>query len=274
MSSSKYIVYKTRGGFTDTMNQIWRCLEYARAHNRTLVIDATHDWMKADLRNYITIHDSHIYTGSLTDFYNEACTRTIFPPQACQNLQGYYPGYYDSWSILPLDKVYTEDIIVHTHCGGGASLPSCLSISTASRTIKDVFLYRLSLLPPNYISIHVRNTDYKSDVAAFLNENAAHFSNKDIFLASDDIYTIRHFQELYGSRVYSFANIPETKDGENIHDHHASISNDEFIVDTIVDMMVLAYGSEFYGSSRQSGYTKSAHALFNNKHIVRTFLGI
>lgn len=270
----KYIVYKTRGGFTDIMNQIWNCLEYARAYNRILVIDATHGWMKADLRNYITIHDPHIYTGSLTAFYEQASAHTIFPPQACQNLREYYPRYYDSWSVLPLDKVYVEDIIVHTHCGGGTSLPKILSISSASRTIRDLFVHRLSLLPPNYISIHVRNTDYTSDVAAFLNENAAHFSNKDIFLASDDISTIRRFQDLYGSRVYSFANIPETKDGRNIHDHHASIPDDEFIVDTIVDMMILAYGSEFYGSSRQSGYTKSAHALFNAKHIVRRFLGV
>lgn len=82
-------------------------------------------------------------------------------------------------------------------------------------------------------------------------------------------------KELYGSNLFNFSNIPNTKHinpNANIHYHHGDVPHEQFIIDCIVDILLLASGNEYYYSSSQSGYSRLALYLFENKHILNKIL--
>ena len=71
--------------------------------------------------------------------------------------------------------------------------------------------------------------------------------------------------------VMHFSNIPDNN-GKNIHDNHANVNQQEFIIDNFVDILLLASANEFYFSSKESGYSKFANHLFINKNILNSIL--
>ena len=72
-----------------------------------------------------------------------------------------------------------------------------------------------------------------------------------IFLASDDAKTISLFRKVFTNNLYSFSNIVYNN-GKNIHDEYER--NEEqaniFVIDTIVDMLLLAMADKYIYKQR------------------------
>ena len=277
----KYIVCYPLGGFCDMLHVMDDCLNYAIKYNRILIIDTTKEWFKEDIYKYMTFTHKNIY-NKLSIPINK--NNSIYPPQFENIINKQFSmtkkdniAYAISEDIdcqieIDLSIQYTENIIFYGNCGGGIPY-TLLNHFHFNMIITDVYTKRLNELPNKYISMHIRNTDYKSDVDSFLLTHHMILINNSCFIATDDIITRDKIKQKYGSNIYFFSNIPKLK-GANIHYNHENIDHTQFIIDCIVDILLLASANNFYYSNKQSGYSKLALYLFENKQILNKILNI
>ena len=148
-----------------------------------------------------------------------------------------------------------------------------LEISTFSREILDLYKLRRSQLPQKYIGVHIRNTDYKSDLSTFINENHNILDNNVIFLASDNKDTIDEMMSLYRNNIFTFANIP-ANNGKPIHEGYKRTKEEShlYIIDTFVDILLLANADTFIYSSKESGFSKAVEELHKNPDLIKKLL--
>lgn len=276
----KYLFTIPQGGFSNICHIIWICYEYCKKYKRTLVIDTRYvSTFRDDIRKYLIFHSDSIFTGDIDDLFTTLKNKPMYPGQLAKVFQreeyssvirklkftkmGYMFKVSDDNTVnfkIDLNKEYSEDLIFFSNCGGGKGLKELFEMVDFSTSLKTYINNRFKCLPNGYISIHIRHTDRKSYIAEFLKVNEAHFKNKDIFIASDNYECINMIKDIYKTRVYRFANIPDIQ-GKPIHENNVKLKIDEFILDCISDMILLCFGNKFYYSCHESGYSKNVTIL-------------
>ena len=171
-----------------------------------------------------------------------------------------------SWNLrtspLILNETYNEHVVVYYNCGGGIP-DSILNHMIFKSNVLDLFYERLQTIPDEYTSFHIRNTDkIAPDLGEFLKKHIDDIKEAS-FLASDDIHIIKKVKEL-NTNIVSFANIPEIRQGNNIHYFHESVDQNVFIIDCMVDILLLASAKKYFFSCKASGYSKLANYLHMN----------
>jgi hypothetical protein len=164
------------GGLNDVLCQIEKCWRYAERHGRQLVIDTANTGLLDSFDQYFKVASP--YCGDVhTRLSSETANRLA--PLSCKprSLQGRLltlaPVYNeevlnfvdcDSGEALTFDfeKDWTEQLLVHFQCGGGKLGIACLGRLSLQPSISTTVLNRISLLPSDYIGVHVRNTDMQT----------------------------------------------------------------------------------------------------------------
>lgn len=276
----KYLVCFPKCGLNDMLCRMLECYEYCVKYNRTLVIDTSRDWFRDDIRDYINFNSPIIYQGDLNELYDKLNEESTFPPEfkgelkICNNFDytAQFEYLYGNKIIdNDLSRDFSEPVKVYVAHGGGNPV-DLLKMCSLKPLILDVFRERYGQLPVDYVSVHIRNTDIRSNVDEFLEKHKEELKDKAVFLGTDHAPTISKFREIFGNNLYSFATIPHNN-GHNIHNHHRYIPNRQFNIDCFVDLLLLAAGSKLYLStvvnSTHSGYGQLAMSLHNNKDLFR-----
>ena len=118
----------------------------------------------------------------------------------------------------------------------------------------------------------INTSAFSSNIDEFISLHDDKLKNTRFFLATDDANTISKYNNIYGDNVIQFSNIPKTINNANIHYHHDNLDQTEFILDSFIDLLLLASANEYYYSSKESGYSRFANYLFNNKNILNNIL--
>jgi hypothetical protein len=270
-----------KGGFNDMLFVIDKCLRYCIKHERILVIDTRRSfWFLRDIHEYIEFSHPLIYKGDMDTIFATLNKLESYPP----GTRGKHPitEVYNDKNICfrsTIDKIdispdlgmsYTEDVVVYSHCGGG--IPVTLLPTMKFKPVVVVnFIEKFQRLPSGYTSVHIRNTDYVSDLDTFLEENHGVLTETPFFLASDNANTIETIREKY-LHVLTFSAIPNTLDRRNIHERHHE-NQESFILDCITDILLLASAKTYIYSCKKSGYSKLAGYLHNNRPLLENLLG-
>jgi hypothetical protein len=171
---------------------------------------------------------------------------------------------------VDLTQDYNERVVVYSNGDYGTGIINLLEISTIAPKVLDVYKARRALLPEKYIGVHIRNTDYTSDVDKFLETHDGLFNNNPIFLASDNKKTIDLFKRKYGKNLYVFANIPDNN-GAPIHVGYKRTKEEsrEYNIDTFVDILLLATADTYYFSCAHSGFSKNVYKLRTKPELIK-----
>jgi hypothetical protein len=267
----QYLLCMPGGGLCDMMMRIYVCIEYCKKYNRSMILDTSQSTHAQDsIFNYFSIGSPCIYHGNTNILHS----KTTYPKDLFRKIK----QDIDSPKLcMNIKKSFDEDILFYRRCGRIFSpeyyYKHFLSICKLTPLVKEVYIERRNKLPHHYISVHIRNTDYKSDVDSFIREHSKVFKSSTMFLASDDYHTIHKFKDLYGNQVISFANI-KPLNGAKAH-HKKDMTKKEnriFTIDAIVDLLLLACGKTVYTSSKESGFSKVAKLLHKNPQILNYLL--
>lgn len=281
-----YIICIPQGGLIDMFNVIYRCHEYAKKYHRILLIDTTSGWFNDDINDYIQFHTPYIYTGHPNTLNYKIKDLSVYPnsvdimnpkfPEKRKNTDSLGVSYYlnDRNLSYSLDKGFDERILVYSMCRqGGYHFNDLLHICTLSDMVKKAYWSARSRLPSYYIGVHVRNTDYSSNVPEFIKMHEKQFSEKALFIATDNLNSLESFKEKYGSNVFSFTNIPDSS-GNPLHEvgNRTKEESRKYNIDTFVDLLLLATANEYYYSCKESGFSGAVVELRNEEGLLRRLL--
>jgi hypothetical protein len=281
-----YIICIPQGGIIDMCNVIYRCHEYAIKYNRILLIDTTTGWFNDDINDYIQFHSPYIYTGHPNTLCHKIKDLSVYPlglnimdmplPEKRKNTNALGYSYYMNEKNLSysLDKEFNERIMVYSmYRVGSFYFNDLLHFSSLSDIVKKAYESARSRLPSYYVGVHIRNTDYSSNVPDFINKHEALFAGKSLFVATDNRKSLDLFKEKYGSNVFSFTDITDNG-GKPLHE--GSIRNKEesrkYNIDTFVDIMLLASANEYYYSCHESGFSLAIAELRKEDTLIKRLL--
>jgi hypothetical protein len=165
------------------------------------------------------------------------------------------------------NKEYFEDIIVHNRDGGGNDGINILSLLYINDWLIDIIKNNYNLIKKPYISIHMQNTDYKTDYINFYNTNINIIDNNNIFLATDSIDVLNYYKQLKNINLYSFINCL-TDNNKPIHLPWINTDKKQVVIDTISDLIILALSDNMLLPCKYYGFTILAYSLHKNKNIL------
>jgi len=290
---TKYIICKPRGGLNDIFGFVTMCLKYAIRFNRILVIDTRKSLhFKDNFFKYFDINNAnkHIYTSNIDTLYNSIQKCTLFAANTItttpRNKQHINYNDFDPFKhnirIIDLNTDYPEDVILYGSNNANLTKDIIYFFKNFNLTpmVLNKLKTRINTMPNKYISVHIRNTDYKSNVILFIKNNYSQLKNKHIFLATDDKNSIELFKTHFTpSHIYTFFQFPKSnkkyynRAGSGIHFNIRN--NDEhkiFNIDTLIDIILLANSTKYLYSCEQSGFSQGVKMLFNEKHIIQNII--
>jgi len=275
----KWMVCYPAGGITDIFCVLSDCLSYVEKYGRTLVIDTRRvEWFKESIHDYIEFNHPNIYVGNIDTLYETLNQRSTFPPEIKGDLSTFQAEYkstqfYYKGSVstkLDLSKDYKEVVLVYCNCATIRNI-TILNHIKFKEPILSVYHERIKKLPSSYLGIHVRNTDHASDVPTFLEAHTSKL-HSPFFLACDNKMTIDEIKYKYKHAI-TFSLIPYSTTNAGLHFmKREKEENKRFIVDSYVDMLLLASASDVFFSCPASGYSQLAKQLCTNKQILQNII--
>jgi len=266
IDNKKYLYLITFGGLNDTINQIMLGYKYCIPAKRNLVIDTTHSRQERDIQNYFYLKNKIIFQNSKSYFAKHAKLMQIYPPCNLDSLKFTYDATAGNMVsngtsfAIDLKDDRKEDILVFGDCRlNGRETNEFFKLFPMKENVKIPLQKRYNSLPPDYISVHIRNTDYQSDVSTFIEKNKDNFAKKSIFLASDNTKSIAEFKNKIDANIYTFSNIPTYINDPELGIHKYKVDNkEELNIESIVDLVILSLGKEIFRSCPYSGYSNNA----------------
>lgn len=285
-----FLVCYPQGGWNDMMSRIMYCHKYCEATGRTLILDTSKNWFRDDFSYYFNLSLPRMFKGgNVSEFITMLYKKhSVFPSllkgmnnDAFPPIIWKAPGHMETDTGIVvstrLNVYYTETVVVYADCGSAIHINDILLHTYFTSVVLDIFHHRYKQLPSGYIGVHIRNTDYQSPVEEFIKQHESIFRSRVIFIASDHQPTINYFQKEYNA--LSFSMIPEVPPGKNIHESDEAQQlrttveqTRQFNIDTMVDFLLLAASSEFYFSSKQSGYSRSVAYLHSEQELVKKII--
>jgi hypothetical protein len=270
---TQYIFCLPGGGFNDVIEQIMLCLQYAIRHNRILVLDTHRVFsFKDDITNYFDISHSHIYQEPAHTFYAQVkqnrleCYPSVITYENIDIACGHYSGELNAYQYksvltrLDLSRAYEEPVVFHSNCGGGTGPVNFFNLFPLKPIVLDELTRRWRSLTHPYIALHIRHTDYKSNISDFITTHSAQIAEMPcVFLASDNKSVIDTVVSLYGSKIHTFSTITGKEDTP-MH-YRIPIPPTAYIVDMICDFLLLVVADEYRFSCTRSNYSKNAERL-------------
>lgn len=291
MKKLHYFFCFPQGGFNDFCEIIWAAYNYCKKFDRILVIDTRYIiTFKDDFRNYLIIDDNLVYYGDIDLLFQDlAKSNSSFYPKISSKLSDFnninqitskfvwkkLGIYFNEFRCsFQLDKDYDEKVLLYSTVQGGPNISNLLKISKISPFLKDKIQTKYESMPKNYVSMHIRNTDYSSNFKKFHEDHIEQLTNRDIFLATDDYKVVEYFKNIYKQRLFHFSNIPSIiiREKRGFHYDNKIVSPNTMIEDCISDFILCCLGEKYYYSCEKSNFSKNIEFVRkNNQELLDTF---
>ena len=261
------------GGFNDTLCQIEKAWRYADRHDRTLLVDSRFSGLLDDFGRYFRLLDADSRTQLSFDVERMRFIESLAIVPRC--LHGRVNTYATTWDpsfknfsdkdtgellTFDFDANYDEDLLVHHQCWGGVDSIECLARLTLCDELRTEFTARLSSLGDDYVGVHVRNTDYRTDYRTFFASIHDDLIQKIVVVCSDD-YTCREYGKRFfeKSTVVTLSDVPDTK-GWPLH---ANTGLDRYHTNTnmLLDLLALAGAARLYFTDHDLGFPSGFSVL-------------
>lgn len=262
MVNNRYLYVFVSAGLNDILCQIKQAVDYAHRHNRIIIFDKFHHEITFEFWNIFNIE----YPGVQIANFCDIDISKIYRKQLNYKID------------------YSEKILCYYKPSGGTDSHSLLSYIRLKSNIVKQFYERLDNIGGEYVGIHIRNTDIKSDIDGLLSNLAKRKYLNKIFVSTDDINTLKRFKEIYGDKIYSFSNIIDIGKDKSLH-HTLKLDKKIKNTDAILDLLCLGYAKEIYcapmifhpslsirNTNLLGGYSNLALYLNKNKHLIQNMV--
>ncbi len=285
MLHEKILLCRPMGGLNDMLVQIEKCWRYALESNRTLFVDTLRGGFLDPLNHYFKDVDGMIFgvphiKSEMTIFPSHDSLRDVkYKTKFARSLGKHI--LIDSGEPITFDftKNYSQDILIHHQSGGGTSAIKVLKKLKLLPNIAEYIQKQISELG-DYDSIHVRNTDSKTNYKFFFSELKIP-SERDIVLCSDDFSCQEYARSFFPNRVFIPNPAPDTNQ-KPLH-NNKNLPRLSSNISAIADLLILASGKNLYFTTlvpdalitrnvNISGFSRLAKQLHDNPSVINHLL--
>ncbi|MDJ0535700.1 MAG: hypothetical protein QNJ70_24965 [Xenococcaceae cyanobacterium MO_207.B15] len=280
--TGKIIFCRPRGGLNDMLCQIDKCRIYAIKSNRKLWVDTSRSGFHDCLSNYFEpIRD--FYFGSPIN--NNYADNSYFPKFLTHKIDSYesefdrsFRKFVDKETRTPLTfnfkSYYSEKILLHEQCGGGFDSIRTLDLLQLKQDIRRKIKYIIENIG-EYDSIHIRNTDLKTDYKYFFNKLRNKIKRR-VVICTDDFNCQQYARDFWGDKLTVVHSLIDTK-GKPLHlTNFKKTDRYRVNIETLTDLLVLASAKNFYkcqtNQGRVSGFAELAESLRSNPRVIKRLL--
>ena len=296
--SERFLLCRPEGGFNDVLCQIELCWRYAEAHDRTLIVDSAATVFGDAFENYFRLAEDQQAELQLTPARLRQLNATVAFPEAVQGrIAGYTKiwsehawGFVDASSHQPLgfdnNRAYPQTTLLHHQHGGGTVSLDALRRLRLQPGLARSIRARIAGLGPDYDAIHVRHTDYVTDVDHFFGSLAGKLAGRRVLVCSDNAEIISLARQTFKrADVVTVSEVPDLG-GRPIHLHgrESGISARDLNIAMLTDLFALAASAHLYVSrvadgpggrlpyQKLSGFSFLAMALNQRRRLLRRLL--
>lgn len=283
---TKYVYFVTIAGFNDMLVNLDYAIQYCKKYNRTLLFDCLNSLYKINFSDYFTLPNHHnvILDSTIIKNIITSTTLSVYPNVLQDKMidvingkititnwkKNSYFYYYNNIELSIPDYIIDQDIIVFSGFGGGDSFPLFKQLQY-SNEIKRICKKRYNKIENKpYLSLQIRNTDYKCDYKKLYEENKELLhSYHSIYIATDDKSVLDFFK----SQKLSIINFTTFSLENNCISLHScvTINGNTKIIDMLCDMYLLIRSDKLISNSK-GGFINLIRKCFENKsEIIHLF---
>lgn len=296
----KYLLCRPTGGLTDMSSQIGRCIEYAKYHQRRLIIDTNiPDFFDEPLSNYLFSSHHLRATVNPSERLISRLDRLTCKPTGIQGRIGSYKaqqisgtdrkaiakgvGHFTNLEDVTTHEPLTfdfrighsEDLLVH-HCSGNdlqnalTSLKHLWPIPKLRRAV----IRRLRELPEAYDALHIRHTDLASDLD-FAADLASQQRDIPLLVSTDSHVAASKISRKLRSRLLIFASKPldpadfGLPDHATTHKDASALPRSAVNKAAFVDLICLARARNLISAPLLNGQCKTTSGYFQLAQQLR-----
>lgn len=277
----KYLYLEARGGFNDILTSINKANDYCKKTNRTLLVNGKNTIYNVNFSDYFTFNDPNIicdsgvienilkqnisvypeiFTNKMSDILNN---KTIFK----YNNRSLFYSYNNIILDFP-EEDNNYNLIIVVRQGDGGYVYNIFKMLKFKPIVTNECKRRYSLLKKPYLSIHIRNTDYKCDYKKYYEDNISLIKSfNEIYLATDDTKAINFYKE-NKLQIINFTTFPN-----NCYSslHASNIESNIKFIDIFCDIYIVSLSKELLSNSK-GGFIGLLRDGFNNKiKIIKQF---
>lgn len=291
---SRFVYCRPVGGLNDTLCEIARCWDYAEKTNRALVIDTRVSGLMGQFSSFFAIKPTKIsvFTTVTQELLDHLNTLKCFP-EVITGRFGTYATIHDedfearlevetdTVLTFDLDAVYEHGILLRETLGGGHASERAIERITLLPEVRDEVLKALIQLPPSYVGVHVRNTDYVTIYKEYFERLLPKVTGRTVLVCSDDAEVVEYAKKYFELSKVITSSVTPVEKGKRLH-KEGSFSDDaarrQAAINSIIDVFALAGGDRLYYTNvtrgRTSGFSMLAQFLRKNKEARLRFLGM
>lgn len=296
--SERYLLCRPEGGFNDMLCQIELCWRYAETHGRTLIVDSAATVFGDDFARYFRLAEGrHAELQLSPERRKQLNAATLFPEAVQGRIDGYTKvwnehawGFVDASSHEPLsfdaNRRYPQTCLLHHQHGGGTVSLDALRRLRLQPELAQYIRGRIAGLGADYDAIHVRHTDYVTDVGHFFGSLVGKLAGRRVLVCSDNAEVITLARKTFKrAEIVTVSDVPELE-GRPIHLHGTAAGVPAFDLnrDMLTDLMALAASAHLHVSrvadgpggrlpyQQLSGYSYLAMSLNQSRKLLKQLL--
>ena len=303
MTDQRYVLCRPVSGLNDTLCQFAICRAYAERTDRILVVDGRISaGILSEFGDYFQMKgDRHIFRMTSSELPNLE-SLDCYPPEVFGRIftlsHVSHPdpalrvgaNVVDSDSLVSLrfdpKQDYPQRLLLRQQWGGAIQSFRALKYLTIVPRLATRIRAAIDLLPPGYAALHLRNTDYRTDIDRVVHALRDQVAGRDLLVCSDDATAFdRVCAGLPATRVHRLT-VPAFDDGKPLHitakAHGAEVRN-RVASDALLDLCALAGATTLFTAHltehdskmtpKKSGFSRLAERLGGEKRRLRWFLG-
>lgn len=303
MTDERYVLCRPVSGLNDTLCQFDICRAYAERTGRILVVDGRLSaGILTEFGDYFQMQgDRHIFHMTSPDLPNLE-SLDCYPPQVFGRiftlnhishpdpLQRVGANVVDSDSLVSLrfdpKQDYPHRLLLRQQWGGSIQSYRALKHLTIVPSLANRIRTAIDSLPQGYAALHLRNTDYRTDIGKVVGALRDQVVGRDLLVCSDDATAFDQVRaSLPATRVHRLT-VPAFDDGKPLHitaKAHGAAMRRRVASDAILDLCALAGATTLFTAHlaehdskmtpKKSGFSRLAERLGGEKRRLRWFLG-
>jgi hypothetical protein len=257
-----YIYYRTTNGFNDILSRLLWLLPLCNLTKRTLLLDGERGTYNLDFSKFFTFPATVINDTATIDAILAKHPMVEFPAILPPHSQ-HHQKVGDIAPTLGSHPIVSFKEIRFYRC----SYP-VFQYLRFMPSVNEECARRLAFLPSNYIGIHVRNTDRKSNYKQLYMRNKALIQSYPAVYLATDCKEVLEFFKARVKNIQNFTAFPS--DGKPLH--LSGLSNTHKFMDMICDLYLISMADKMLSNSK-GGFTKLMAVCNQNKRAVAVQFG-